>query len=55
MNRYFIRLSFKGTNYQGWQSQPGKTTVQGEILNALQLILKYALLVQGEPIRVFMP
>jgi tRNA pseudouridine38-40 synthase len=47
MNRYFIRLSFKGTNYQGWQSQPGKTTVQGEILNALQLILKEEICLVG--------
>jgi tRNA pseudouridine38-40 synthase len=31
MNRYFIELSFKGTNYHGWQSQPNATTVQSVI------------------------
>lgn len=40
MARYFIKLSFKGSRYQGWQSQPGKDTVQGELCNALHLILK---------------
>lgn len=30
--RYFIYLSFKGTNYHGWQIQPGAITVQ-EVLN----------------------
>jgi tRNA pseudouridine38-40 synthase len=39
MKRYFIKLSFKGTNYEGWQSQPGKVTVQGEVKKALELIL----------------
>jgi tRNA pseudouridine38-40 synthase len=39
LNRFFIKLSFKGTKFQGWQVQPGKTTVQGELNNALQLIL----------------
>jgi len=39
LNRFFIILSFNGTNYQGWQSQPGKTTVQGEVGKALQILL----------------
>ena len=47
MNRYFIKLSYKGTNYQGWQSQPGKTTVQGELNNALQLILREKICITG--------
>ncbi len=47
MNRYFIILSYKGTNYQGWQAQPGKTTVQGELNTALQLILKEKICVTG--------
>jgi tRNA pseudouridine38-40 synthase len=40
LNRYFIKLSFKGSNYKGWQSQPDNITVQGELTNALQLIQK---------------
>jgi len=31
-HRYFIYLSYKGTNYHGWQVQPGSITVQ-EVLN----------------------
>ena len=30
--RYFIKLSYKGTNYHGWQIQPNAVTIQ-EILN----------------------
>lgn len=37
--RYFIRLSYKGTKYHGWQIQPNSTTIQ-EILNRdISLIL----------------
>lgn len=28
MQRYFMELSFKGTNYHGWQKQPNAPTVQ---------------------------
>ncbi len=31
LKRYFIELSYKGTNYNGWQIQPKGVTVQGEI------------------------
>lgn len=36
--RYFIQLSYKGTNYKGWQIQPDENTVQGEINKALTLL-----------------
>lgn len=29
--RYKIKISYDGTNYSGWQIQPNKRTVQGEI------------------------
>jgi tRNA pseudouridine38-40 synthase len=35
MERYFLKLSYKGTAYKGWQIQPNDTTVQGEINSAL--------------------
>jgi len=38
-NRYFIRLSFKGTHYHGWQIQPNATTVQGILNRDLSIIL----------------
>jgi tRNA pseudouridine38-40 synthase len=46
-NRYFIKLSFRGTNFKGWQTQPGKVTVQGELTNALQLLLKEKVCLTG--------
>ena len=35
MNRYFIKISYKGTNYFGWQRQPKEISVQEVIENAL--------------------
>lgn len=40
MPRYFIRLAYNGTNYKGWQVQPGTLTVQSELEKALSLILR---------------
>lgn len=45
--RYFIELSYKGTNYHGWQYQPNAISVQ-EILNkALSTILRSNIEVLG--------
>ena len=38
--RYFIELSYNGSEYHGWQSQPNAITIQETIENSLQLILK---------------
>jgi tRNA pseudouridine38-40 synthase len=38
-NRYFIRLSFKGTHYHGWQVQANSTTVQGILNRDMSIIL----------------
>lgn len=38
--RYFLELSFIGTNYHGWQRQQNAHTVQEEIENALKILLK---------------
>ena len=38
--RYFIELSYKGTNYHGWQIQNDVISVQEEIQNALSKILR---------------
>ncbi|HSV87161.1 MAG TPA: tRNA pseudouridine(38-40) synthase TruA [Bacteroidales bacterium] len=46
-NRYFIWLSFDGTNYQGWQKQPGSPTVQQKLDNALSLLLREAIETTG--------
>ena len=38
--RYFITLSYDGTNYSGWQTQPDTTTVQETIEQALTLVAR---------------
>ena len=38
--RYFIFISFKGTNYHGWQVQPNSLSVQKILNDALSLVLK---------------
>ena len=38
LKRYFIELSYKGTNYNGWQIQPNGVTIQGEINKILTLL-----------------
>lgn len=38
--RYFLELSFLGTNYHGWQRQQNAHTVQQEVENALKILLK---------------
>ena len=45
--RFFIELSYKGTNYHGWQVQPNANTVQAEINKALSIILKAKIEVVG--------
>lgn len=40
MNRYFIYLSYLGTNYHGWQLQENAQTVQGVLNGALSALLK---------------
>ena len=38
--RYFIYLSYDGTEYHGWQIQPDAISVQGEIQRCLSTILR---------------
>ena len=35
MMRYLIKFSYDGTNFYGYQKQPGKRTVEGELEKAL--------------------
>lgn len=39
LKRYFIYLSYRGTNYHGWQIQENATSVQSHINNALSILL----------------
>lgn len=38
--RYFVKLSYNGTPFHGWQIQPNGITVQEEITKALRVILQ---------------
>lgn len=38
--RYFLRLSYDGTNFCGWQNQLNQESVQGTIENALTILCK---------------
>lgn len=45
--RFFIKISYKGTNYHGWQVQPNSNTVQAEINKALSVICNDNIKVMG--------
>ena len=38
--RYFIYLSYDGTNYHGWQVQPNANSVQAELMRGLSTLLR---------------
>jgi tRNA pseudouridine38-40 synthase len=40
VHRYFIRLSYNGTRYHGWQLQPNATTVQQVMGDALSMMMR---------------
>ena len=43
--RYKLTIAYDGTSYAGWQVQPGRTTVQGEVEHAIKKMT-------GSPIRI---
>jgi tRNA pseudouridine38-40 synthase len=45
--RFFIEISYKGTNYHGWQQQPNANTLQAEINKALSVIFNSNIDVTG--------
>lgn len=45
--RYFLQLSYKGTNYHGWQIQPNAISVQEVMEKALSTILRENISVVG--------
>ena len=47
MQRYFLQLSYNGTNYHGWQIQPNSISVQEIIEKALSTILREEIEVIG--------
>lgn len=47
MKRYFVKASYDGTDYSGWQSQPNAITVQGEIERAISLVTRKEISIVG--------
>ena len=47
VKRYLILLSYKGTNYHGWQIQPNAITIQEIIEKALSILLREKVAVVG--------
>ena len=47
MRRYFMTLSYDGTNYHGWQIQPNGDSVQARLEHALTLLLRQPTAVVG--------
>ena len=45
--RYFIQLSYKGTRYHGWQTQPNSSSVQQTLEEALSKVLRSGITVTG--------
>lgn len=45
--RYFIELSYEGTNFCGWQIQPNAPSIQESLIKALSLILRQEIYVIG--------
>jgi tRNA pseudouridine38-40 synthase len=45
--RYFIKLSYKGTHYHGWQYQPNAISVQEDLEKAFSLILRENISITG--------
>jgi tRNA pseudouridine38-40 synthase len=44
MPRYFLEVAYKGTSFKGFQSQLNGPTIQGEINNVLQTLLRVPIL-----------
>ena len=45
--RYFIELSYNGSQYHGWQNQPNAITVQEVLEGALSTLLKESIAIVG--------
>jgi len=45
--RYFLELSYKGTHYHGWQTQPNAVSIQESIEKALSTLLGFPTSIMG--------
>lgn len=47
MPRYFLELSYKGTNYHGWQVQPNANSIQAVLQDAMSTVLQKDITITG--------
>lgn len=47
MQRYFVKLAYRGTNYRGWQRQPNGISVQQVLEEAMSLMLRIPVRLTG--------
>jgi tRNA pseudouridine38-40 synthase len=45
--RYFLEVSYRGTNYSGFQSQKNANTIQAEVEKAFKILLKEEIQLTG--------
>lgn len=45
--RYFIKFSYKGTHYHGWQIQPNDISVQSVLTDAMSLVFRFPVELTG--------
>ena len=47
MSRYFLEVSYKGTNYSGFQSQHNANTIQAEVEKAFSVLQRENIILTG--------
>jgi tRNA pseudouridine38-40 synthase len=47
LNRYFLRLSFNGESFHGWQCQDNASSIQSTLQNALSVVLRKPIEITG--------
>lgn len=47
MHKYKIKISYDGTNYYGWQTQPNKATITGILENRFKSVFKQDIKIEG--------
>lgn len=47
MPRFFLKLSYDGTSFSGWQSQPNAVTVQGKIEESISILFQKEIPIVG--------
>lgn len=52
MKRIKLEVAYDGTNYYGWQLQPGKVTIEGMVNKALSELLREDIKVIGQAVQI---